>query len=61
MSNFEFEAVANVGPSVSQPVTVDPLMTADTHSQIEKKKILDTCSSIIAQVQAPGVPESTVF
>lgn len=61
-SHFEFEPASNVvvGPSVSQLVNVDPPVTINTHSPVDKKKILDMYSSIIAQVQASGVPESTV-
>ncbi len=35
-------------------------MTVTTHIPTEKRKILDMCSSVIAQVQASGVSESTV-
>lgn len=56
VSSFEFEPVA--GPST--PVNVDPPVRVTTHVPVEKKKILDMCSSVIAQVQASGVPESTV-
>lgn len=45
VSHFEFEPVANGGPSVSQPVNVDPPVTVNTFSPIEKRKILDMCSS----------------
>lgn len=54
VSSFEFEPVA--GPST--PVNVYTGVT--THVPVEKKSILDMCSSVIAQVQASGVPESTV-
>lgn len=56
VSSFEFEPVA--GPST--PVNVDPPVRVTTHVPVEKKNILDMCSSVIAQVQASGVPESTV-
>lgn len=59
VANFEFEP-ANVGASVSQPVNVDPPVTVTTQIPIEKRQLLDTCSSVIAQVQASGVAESTV-
>lgn len=35
-------------------------MTVNTHNPVEKRKILDMFSSIIAQVQASGVPENSV-
>lgn len=35
-------------------------MTVTAHIPIEQKKIIDMCSSVIAQVQASGVPDSTV-
>ncbi len=60
ISNVEYEPAPNVGASVSQPVNVDPPVTVTAHIPIEKRKILDMCSSVIAQVQASGVPESTV-
>lgn len=56
VTSFELEAVA--GPSTS--VNVDPPMNVTTHVPVEKKHIRDMCSSVIAQVQASGVPESTV-
>ncbi|KAF3837731.1 hypothetical protein F7725_009499, partial [Dissostichus mawsoni] len=59
-SHVEFEPGASVGASVSQPVNVDSPVTVTTHIPMEKRKILDMCSSVIAQVQASGVPESTV-
>lgn len=60
VSNLEFEPGINVGASVSQPVNVDPPMTVNTHIPMKKREILDMCSSVIAQVQASGVPASTV-
>lgn len=35
-------------------------MSVTAHIPMEKKTILDMCSSVIAQVQASGIPESTV-
>lgn len=48
-NNVASEPVANVGASVSQPVNVDPPMTVTAHIPIEKRQILDLCSSIIAR------------
>ncbi|KAF3833189.1 hypothetical protein F7725_026854, partial [Dissostichus mawsoni] len=59
-SHVEFEPGASVGASVSQPFNVDSPVTVTTNIPMEKRKILDMCSSVIAQVQASGVPESTV-
>lgn len=39
---------------------MDPPATVTTHIPIEKRQIQDMCSSVIAQVRASGVPESTV-
>ncbi|XP_026018914.1 uncharacterized protein LOC113019411 [Astatotilapia calliptera] len=55
-----FEPVPNDGTSVSQPVNVAHPMTITTPVPVEKRQILNMCSSVIAQVQSSGVPESTV-
>ncbi|CAI5676188.1 unnamed protein product [Oreochromis niloticus] len=55
-----FEPVPNDGTSVSQPVNVAHPMTITTQVPVEKRQILNMCSSVIAQVQSSGVPESTV-
>lgn len=60
VSDVEFGPATNVGSSVSQQVNVDPPATVTTHIPMDKTKILDMCSSVIAQLQASGVPESTV-
>lgn len=60
ISNFELETAPNIGASVSQPAGVDPPETVTSHIPIEKRQILDMCTSVIAQIQATGVPESTV-
>ncbi|XP_056466516.1 uncharacterized protein LOC130405457 [Gadus chalcogrammus] len=60
VSDVEFVPATNVGVSVSQQVNVDPPATVTTHIPIDKTKILDMCSSVIAQLQSSGVPESTV-
>lgn len=57
-SNVESRPEANVGASVSQQV--DPPITVTSHIPIEKRQILDTCSSVIAQVEASRLPKSTV-
>lgn len=58
VSKIEPRPEANVGASVSQQV--DPPSTVTSHILIEKRRILDMCSSVIAQVEASRVPESTV-
>ncbi|XP_028310661.1 uncharacterized protein LOC114468147 [Gouania willdenowi] len=55
-----FEPLAIVGPSTSEPVNVDPSVTVMAPIPIERRQILDMCSSIVAQVQSSGIPESTV-
>ena len=59
VSDVEFGPATNVGASVSQQLNVDPPATV-THIPMDNTKILDMCSSVIAQLQASGVPESTV-
>lgn len=57
---FEPVASVGVGPAVSQPVNVHPLVTVSAHSPVDEKKVLDMCSSMVAKVQASGLPESAV-